>query len=187
MIFYERFRFATPPRTGSVWFVEAVVAIGMAGPVYHTAVVHEPFPPVPYDPTKLPRVTLVRHPCDWLASLWGSIYPQRVCEPMNELCSLADGGAFETFDDFIRAMLDWRPGAVGEIFSWFAAEFYLRTDYIRQDLYELCQSLGISVRGKFPPPRNLRSVQVQWDSDLWAQVVKSEREWIERHGLVARR
>lgn len=186
MIFYPRFRFATPPRTGSVWFVEAAAAIGIGGPAHHTAVVHVPFPPLPPDPIRLPRVSLVRHPCDWLGSLFGSIYPQRVCEPMNELCDLSIGIG-DSFNDFIRAVLT-RPGIVGEIFSHFQAEYTLRTDRIQEDVAKLCQHLEIPINpGRFPPPVNQRSVDHPWNRDLWECVVRSEREFIERHSLIARR
>ena len=155
------------------WFIKAAQLSGFGPGFSHIA--HVPWIGKE-DKTQL-HVTLVRHPCDWLASIYATA--RNGGFPTNCI------GRFSTldltsFDAFIRSYLHQIPGGVGGLFGRYKADTYLRTEDLSQAFMELMQSLGVSdqlLDGCKRLPRQNESIELPvWNESLKTQVRDSERK-----------
>lgn len=136
MIDYGKFQFACPSRTGTVWFLEAARLAGFGLATTKTQA-HTLFP------SKREcgfRVTLVRHPCDWLAS-----YFEAIRQKMLDVDCLVSWGQLDhtSFDGFIRSYLNEMPGAVGRLYAIYKADSYLRIEDMPWAFIELMEMIDV--------------------------------------------
>ena len=178
MIDYGPFRFAAAPRTGSTWFLNAMNTVGFQGG--SKATVH-----IPHKDEKCPtlRVSLVRHPCDWLRSYFTAIYPGNCGIP--EVDTLLSIKA-DDFDTFINGYLWQHEGQVGRIFKAYHADSYIRTQDILYGTIDLLISVGVPLnKWDFlsPAPVNAsvgpKHLLPRWKPHLRQLVCKKEEELME--------
>ena len=126
------------------------------------------------------RVSLVRHPCDWLASCWSALRDgSRDVNHVGMFSRLAGG----TFDEWIRNYLNLMPGAVGDLYAKYRADSYLRLEDMPWALVELLEALGVPevFRGLVAglPRRNRSASTPRWDPSLRRRVLEAERKTLE--------
>lgn len=179
MIRYDGcFDFSCPPRTGTAWVLGACQLAGLGPGFRHQA--HVPFPVREHHDTL--RVTLVRHPCDWLASCYAVI--KRGSMDTNHL------GAFEglgrsCFDDFVRAYCYNMEGGIGKLFHIYiqGADSCLRIEDMPWALLELLESCGVpeDARKRFATlgKQNVSPSLPTWDNKLRKRVLEAEGEIVE--------
>lgn len=177
---YGQFRFATAPRTGTTWFVEACVRSGLRR--VNKAEAHVPFSEAEQQDYK---VSLVRHPYHWLVSYYSAIFPGSIGVPeIDRLRELQENRLIQTHFDFVLAYLEVCPGQVGRIFDAYKADTYLRLEDMPWAAIELFSSLGIHPayrsRSKSLPPRNVTKQHRPFDPRLSYQVLLAENDLVER-------
>jgi len=136
MINYDgKFEFASAPKTGVSWFLRAAQLAVLGPGFYQHATV-----PFPDGKSDLLRVSLVRHPVEWLIAAYN-------CEPR---CNgigpfLRRDGAYgqEVFEEYLRRYLRERPGSVGEMMLRYKADSYMRTEDMPDAFVELARSVGM--------------------------------------------
>jgi len=114
MLEYDGFGFASPPRTGTAWFVNACALAGLGEK--SRALSHTP-PPQIYSGVV---VCIIRHPLDWLVSYYmaltgGSIGVTCVDQfvPAAKSC--------DTVERFLKHVAYKMPGSVGSMFKGYRA------------------------------------------------------------------
>lgn len=176
MIDFEYFEFATTPRTGTTWFMNAAAEAGLRHGCKADA--HNPFE---NGSARKPRVTIVRHPCDWLRSFYVRIYPAKLSLPTDNLSNIVANN----FDDFIRAYLKSYRGEVGRIFDAYVADICLRTEELNSAFGELCDSVGIIrtriIRAQKTPPHNCSRELPFWNPSLRERVLDAEKDILWRY------
>ncbi len=136
MIRYSCFQFATPPLTGGSWFVRAaqLAGLGLAWPIHAV----EPFSES-NDGTTL-RVSLARHPLDWLEQCYDAMKHNGVKRPrLRRFTELR----LDSPGDFLRDYLDKLPGSISELYDEYRADTVLRIEDMPWALTELLEGLGI--------------------------------------------
>ncbi len=178
MIDYGIFNFSAAPGTGVDWFMKATQQAGLGPGFRHRATV--PFH-AEHD-HKLLRVTLVRHPCDWLADC----YTQReMFDNHQGLFSrffINSLGTDNGFDRFVSLALFHIPGAIGELYSEYKADSVMRIEDQPWALIELLNTLGV--------PKQMRDLVKQvkrdnvtqpWDKGLRRRVIEAEKELVDAY------
>jgi hypothetical protein len=170
MIDYGSFQFASAPLTGEAWFIRAAQLAGF-GPGF----LHHANGPFPREPSKVLRVSLVRHPCDLLGDLWATGYDGN---HLGKLGCLPRGG---TFDRFIDRYLQEMPGTVGDLYRTYEADSVLSYADLPWAFIELVQSLGVSKEllgnSFFGCRPNLADYGPDWPRSLRREVCEAER-WV---------
>ena len=177
MIRYGSFDFACPPRTGTYWFIRAVQLAGF-GPGFKDRA-HAEFGP---RRNGVLRVSLVRHPCDWLASCYAPI--KRKEPDANQL------GRFVTlpsdsFHSFVSGYIEEMPGEVGRKYAEYRADVCLRIEDMPWAVLELLESL----RGTMPhrrlvaelKPQNVSPSVPDWNVDMRRVALDCEDVVAERY------
>jgi len=175
------FHFAAPPRTGCNHFLGACRTAGLGRANIEDALRHFLRE---NDGTKL-RVSLIRHPCWWLASVWSGL-----SEP--DLKSNSDvhfvGPAFvgldkSSFVAFVQSHLQSSPTGVSCLFDQYKADTRLRVEDMPWCLLELLETFEV-------PKVFLDLVEVYWRSrqlevlpewtpHLYRQVLDAEVDFCE--------
>lgn len=171
MIDYGSFIFAAAPKTGTTWFLKVAEKSGLArGSKSH---VHTKAP----EDVKKMSVSLVRHPCDWLASYYYTL--KGGATGVLEADALVDiaRGNYE-FEDFVHEYLKEFPGQISYIFYSYNADSYIRTCDLQWAAYELFVLNGADPRKAAAAValghRNVGKYEVMWSPILWRKVVDSE-------------
>lgn len=181
MITYPDFHFASPPRTGTTWFLRACFYAGWGA--QHKANVH-----IPHTPGSELKITLVRHPCDWLASYFTRIH--RGCIHVTSVDRFAKLPVGD-FDKFVRAYLQRMPGAIGEMFTDYNATSYMRIEDMPHAFIELCMSLNVhpSQYGMVYALKPVNDTATDklpiWRRSLYEHVMDAEREMMEHFDYAA--
>lgn len=170
---YGKFVFASPPRTGGTWFIKAASEAGLG-----RAFKKDLHIPASKEEKKL-KVSLVRHPCDWLASYYFALRGgQTGVEPVDVLIPLAKDCM--EFEDFVLCVLDEFPGQVSEIMLYYNSDSYIRTQDLQWAAYDLFTSEEVKASPlKAAPavangPQNCFKYDIQWSPIIWRRVVDSE-------------
>lgn len=176
MIDYTLFQFSCPPRTGTAWFIQAAQLAGL-GPGFKRNA-HAPFPAE--RKREVLRVSLVRHPCEWLASCYAAL--QEGGPDVGHLGRFARlNGA--SFDDYVRSYLREVPGAVGRLYAEYRADSFLRLEDMPWALVELLEAAGVPkvFRGMVSrlPRQNPSASTPRWDPSLRRRVLDAERRTLE--------
>jgi hypothetical protein len=135
MVRYELFDFASAPGTGAEWFCRAAQLAGLG--VAFTREATKPFAGNGKDRF---RVSMVRHPCDWLYE----IYTLGV-DDLHEIgCfgRLNRGGRFE---DFVREYLDRPDLRIGQVHDTFRSDSVLRYEDLPWAFCELARTAKVSM------------------------------------------
>lgn len=180
MIAFNKFVFATPPRTGTVWFLKACEIAGMSTGSRFEA--HSP------PPSKFGGycVSIVRHPFTWLESYYDNIKGSKISvQPVDKFshhCLNSD-----SFEEFVNLVLKWIPGGVGRMFDdynptsvfrledlpWAAIQFLQSNVDLSRDQIDRIVQLG---------KQNISKEQVRpKNQSLWNRVVQSERIYCDRY------
>lgn len=174
---YGKFRFATTPRTGTTWFIQACEAAGLGRGFKAHA--HAPFNS--HNDSNAFKLSLVRHPYEWLVSYYKAIHPGNT--GIVEIDRLRT--SCKNFEEFIGNYLRECPGQVGRIFSAYNADSYLRIEDMPWAASEFFASIGIppSLRNKcrFIDPVNVSKGHIHRDLTVYSQVMLAEKETCERY------
>lgn len=136
MIDYGLFRFATPPRTASTWFLQACFTADLG--VGFKADVHIP----PPDKAKHAlNVSLIRNPVDWLASYYHALEGGHVGVPEVDVFSRYAKEA-DSLNEFIEAYLRNIPGAIGRMHAAYKAGMVMKVEEISYAATIFFESLG---------------------------------------------
>ena len=146
MIHFTDFVFAAPPRTGSTWFVQAAAEVGLRPGVVNRK--HEQFPDdhlqFPQETQGL-RVSLVRHPYNWLMSYYLGLDGGAV--NIKEVDVLVDlSRESKDLQTFLRRYVNEMPGTVTRIFDSYQANTILRLEDFPWSPIEFFASLGVRRR-----------------------------------------
>ncbi len=182
MIDYDFFQFACPPRTGTAWFLKATQLSGLGLGFRQQA--HIPFLGKRRPDTF--RITLVRHPCDWLASCYSVIQRNEV-----DVDQLDNFRKFNhnSFDDFVLYYLRSNPGAIGRLYSIYTeeADSCIRIEDMPWAFLELMETMEVPEslysRTKTLTRQNaspVRSLPI-WDRMLRRRVAEVEKETIDTY------
>lgn len=173
MIRYPDFDFASPPRTGTTWFVQACAFTPLGE--RSRGQVH-----LPHDDSPTLKITHVRHPCDWLASYFQTIQGGYLDVPCVDAFRFLD---FTTFSLFIKSYLKTMPGAVGRMFTAYRAASYIRLEDEPFGLLSLLRSCEIKgdetkIRVLAPANRARKHLPI-WEKHLRDAVMEAEKEFVE--------
>jgi len=177
MIDYGEFQFACPPRTGSLWFIEACKLTGLGYGTIEEA--HELFPSNRNGCSI--RVSLVRHPCDWLASCFSTI------SAGNGKGYLAQFYALDraSFDSFVRSYLLTFPGFIGKLFSMYKSDTCMRLEDMPWAFMEFVETFGVSYNNarlcKNLRKQNVSGSIIKWNKLLREKVMNSESDFCDRY------
>jgi len=177
---YSLFEFATLPGTGASWFVQACQYAGFGPSFLNYA--HIPFSESVHS-SKL-RVSLVRHPCSWLAHCFVAKKSNLV--PLKYMGGFADS-PLDNFDSFVEDYLNRMPGAVTTLYRNYQADTFIRIEDMPGAFHELMESFGV--------PRTLYGYHVrtpiqnnnlpEWNPKLRALVAKQEMSIIDEYDYIA--
>ena len=173
MIRYPDFDFASPPRTGTTWFVQACALTSLGersrGQVH---LLHDDSPTL--------KITHVRHPCDWLASYFQTIHGGYLDVPCVDEFRFLE---FSSFGSFIKSYLRKMPGSIGRMFKAYRATSYIRLEDEPFGLLELLKSCEIEHKATkiktLAPANRARQHLPIWERHTWAAVLEAEHEFVE--------
>lgn len=178
----KMFEFAAPPRTGVSWFVRACREAGLEMfPDEHS--ISASFLSWKEQAAKdILRVSLIRHPCDWLRSVFDSfdVLRENVGLKRFRYHEFADS-PYGSFDEFVVQYLETKSGLIGQIFDSYQANTRMRLEDMPWALVELLESFGVKQKSldrvaNLPPQAGVLS-RSEWRSDLRQQVMESEIEF----------
>ena len=179
MIDCQHFQFASPPRTGTSWFVQCVAACGWQ----HSSRMNVHQPPTEIDANAY-RVTIVRHPVHWLDSYYHSLQGGLVGVPdVDEFALLVRGT--RDFDEFVMKVVDEKPGAVGAMFDSYKASTVMRLEDQPWAVLEFFDLFSATRDGK----QRVRELGVQNNRKhinvispkTWDAIMESESEYAEKY------
>ncbi len=170
MIDYSLFHFSCPPRTGTSWILRAAELVGLKKKLWENEFVAH----VPFDENgvRLYRVSLVRHPCDYLASRWTD-------------ASLGGRSSYGSFDSYIRRYLSGRCEAVSHVYARYKADSCMRIEDMPWAFMEFLQSIDVPPslyrRCEKLGKQNVSGSLPQWDRKLRQRIVEMEKEVCEAY------
>jgi len=185
LLLSEMFEFAAPPRTGVHWVVRACREAGLMlfpnnGSVAASLL---PWPEQADTSSKgMLRVSLVRHPCDWLRSVY-DIYRLALYLGNPELTSLVQKLVIRSgcdFDQFVSDYLETKPGEISRIFNSYKADSRMRLEDMPWALVELLESFGVKQKSldrvmALPPQEKILILnRSKWHPDLRQRVLDAE-------------
>lgn len=199
MLDYGHFLFAPPPRTGSTWFRRAAqlcrIPNGVCGLSEDPFWLHQPFVR-PFDPPyeRSARVTLVRHPADWISSYYSRLRRARLGLASDALADVAPTASFEEFVDLV---IEHEPGIVGRVFNQYhEADIRLRTDRLNVEFEAFALSMGAprdqAGNARSMPRENATDLcrggdepwPVRWDPVRRQRFLDSEQACLQQYGFV---
>jgi len=179
------FDFAAPPRTGVRWFVKAcrcsdLMLFPNSGSV---AATFHPWP-TPREDSEL-RVTLVRHPCHWLRSLYDSFQAGFYLENagLSRLWGQFVELRKESFESFVLDYIEKMPGKIASVFDSYKADVRVRIEDMPWALTELLASLGVP-KVSLDKIISLGAVnrtrcKSEWKAGLFDRVAAMEKQFCE--------
>lgn len=183
---YGLFQFAAPPRTGVSWVTEACRSAGLFSlSMPRSAQVRAAWTPFPKRTDDSPlRVSLVRHPCYWLRSVYDSLanvphsklVPLGFVHPVPVLTFRKD-----SFAAFVRDHLAKASGTIGQLFDSYKCDARMRLEDMPWAMTELLESLGVPKamqdRVVELERRNTTVRASRWEPYLFDQVMESESQF----------
>jgi len=177
MIDYGLFKFASPPRTATVWIQQACAAIGLKEEQYLG-------PHVPFECRGGVTLSCVRHPVPWLCSYYAAIHPNAVgVTAVDSLRSPEATG----FSEFIRDLLRGGVGRVERMFAAYESMTCIRVEDLPWSFVDFLEGLGVPDsllrRCLSIDPVNVTAPERLpiWNKSLQSLVMVSEGEFIERY------
>lgn len=178
------FGFATPPRTGVYWFVHACREAELMLIPNKQAVLCSLYPWQERSENIL-RVSLVRHPCDWLRSVYDTICGRDI--PTTGIVVLAKHGFISlprtSFEQFVTQYLEVLPGKITELQDSYKADSRLRLEDMPWALVELLETLSIK-QEKLDcviklPKQHVAKKRAVWKQKHYDAVLKEEQQFCE--------
>lgn len=179
MIIYDKFVFASPPRTGSSWFMAAAEMSGMKK--LEGVLPHHP-PPAKHDGFV---VSIVRHPYEWLISYYRALGGSEIGVP--EVDVLAHCGRLaRNTDEFLQLYLTNHRGCVGKIFDVYAAATVYRVEDFPWCALELFHACGadmqqLSKAAKIEIQNHHEYIPEALDPKIRTMVMRAERDFCQRY------
>ena len=182
------FEFASPPRTGVHWFVQSCREAGLLLFPDISSVKSSFYlwpEQVERDKDTL-RVSLVRHPCDWLRSVFDAFRLGFNSESKNVGSKylwprFVELPKKQGFDKFVVRYLEAMPGEITRIFDSYKADSRIRLEDMPWALVDLLESFGIEQKGLDRvialPPQAKASMRSKWRPDLRQRVLDAEAEF----------
>lgn len=174
MIIYTGFQFAAPPHVGVPWFLRSAQQVGLGEASDCDA--FRPFPGNETDVNTL-RVSIVRHPGDWLLAYHRHGFGNRM-----ERGEFARLDRESSFVDFVRRYLKRCPGAMSRLFlQTYRADSYLRFEELAGGFSGLARSVGVEERllvGVKPPAQSLLRAR-RWNEALRRDLLDAERDMMD--------
>ena len=134
MIQFDNFAFASPPRTGTAWFVNACAVAGFGEK--DRSKVHIP-PPAKWGGFML---SIVRHPADWLVSYFNTLEGGKVGVP--EVDALAQYYCANDMARSLKRYLKSPPNTVSKMFAAYEATSVMKLEDFPWAPLEFFYSLG---------------------------------------------
>jgi len=135
MIDYKLLQFAAPPFVGADWFVRALQLAGL-GPGF-VARAYEPFSEGGRIDTV--RVSLVRHPLNWLWLVYDSVKD----EGSARISSFHVNVNGKSFEEFVESYLDGQSGWITSMFSSYEADIVQRIEDQPDAFLELMEQFNV--------------------------------------------
>jgi len=177
------FHFAAPPRTGCNHFLSACHKAGLGEFGREDALRHFPRE---NDGKKL-RVSLVRHPCWWLASVWTGLNEPGL-ESNTDVHFVRTsfvGLDKSSFDAFVLSYLQSSSTGVSCLFDQYKADTRLRVEDMPWCLLELLETFEVPKVFLDLAELHWRSRQLEvlpeWTPHLYQQVLDAEVDFCEDH------
>ena len=186
------FEFAAPPRTGVHWFVQACREAGLLllpdeGSVTASFCL---WSEQSKDDKSELRVTLVRHPCDWLRSVFDAFWAGLQFDNVGLKCLWSQQFVNlpkNDFDSFTTSYLETMPGEIGRIFDSCKADTRLRLEDMPWALVELLESLGVEQKAldrviALPPQAKspFLYARSKWRPELRRRLLESEADFCQK-------
>lgn len=178
MINYERFHFASPPRTATTWFAHAAVACGLGPPNFAK---HEP-PPKGWHGF---LVTFVRHPVNWSVSVYTALRGGMIGVPAVDAVADVARTSRDVYE-FLEQIAQ-RPGIIERAFAAYRASSVMRVEDLPWNVVEFFLSVGVpdnKARGIVDIPRQnalKRDALSNIPRRYRAMICESEKEFCERY------
>jgi len=184
------FEFAAPPRTGVQWFVQACQGVGlMIFPDMSSVETSFYIPWTKHSTSRrdLIRVSLVRHPCDWLRSIYDAFQSDLRLPYLTNRIIVRLGTELprDDFGKYVTGYLAKMPGEITRIFDSYKVDTRLRLEDMPWALVELLESLGVEQKGLDrvialrPQAKTPIPMRSKWRSDLRQQVLETEAKLCE--------
>ena len=186
MLTSEHFSFASAPRTGAKWFVEASQIAGIA-PTLNGDDSREP-PPAGHSGIVL---SIVRHPFDWLDSMWAARWSFDVIdETAPYFYFLQLMRPYTSVEYFIRAYIHTSAGLITKMFDSYRPTSVIRLEdfpWAAIDFFD-CAPLDTEPyllhQIQKHRPVNQRTNGHCWNAELKRAVSDAEREFCERYQYI---
>lgn len=183
MIDIGPFQFAAAPRTATTWILHAISTAGLGN--FSKSYVHVSHLPTRRGETEKLKVSMVRHPYDWLASYYAAIKLGHVGVPSVDRFQTLSCGTFKVFiESYLREM----PGAVGDVFTSYGADVYLKLEELPWCFIELLETIGISkqrsIRCKDITRQNWCESLPKIDTKLRRYVLRAEQMMVQQFEYV---
>jgi len=176
MIRYDCFAFAAPPRTATGWVVKAAQLYGLGS--FRSTKAHMPFFPGLDDTI---RLSMVRHPCRWLASLYAAVKEDslRGHEHVSRAARLAESSRniYEFLQDYINLM----PGYYTDVHDRYVADAVLRVEDLPEAFTSFIYAAGEKDMVRYTmvcglTPVNATDEFYNVHPSLWDQIVRCEQD-----------
>jgi hypothetical protein len=174
MIQYPMLEFAALPNTGASWFLHAMSVCGYRYPVPLQA--YTPFE----GDTDLPRVTLVRHPCQWILAMYRSGCMKGWSTERKREEFLAQN---PTFEQYVANVYSSRCSVYFILFAEYKSDIVLRVEDFPTSFLVIAKSLkllrNLSSIDREVLQNPIRSEDIPpdgWDQDTWRRILSSEKE-----------
>lgn len=137
MIMYDGFAFSSAPKTGVAWFLKAAQLAGL-GPGFRDKALSG----FSGTPRTMLKVSLMRHPYEWLKAFHCSRGFGNHLGPLDCLSSVKNG---YSFDSWVEYYLNHLPGKISELILSYDADSYIRRDDLPGAFVELAKSIGVEL------------------------------------------
>jgi hypothetical protein len=180
MIDFGLFTFASPPGTGIDWILKASNLIGLGKHQKEQSTF--PFQERNGD-TRL-KVSVVRHPCDWLGDCWASLRGGLNTE--NQRIASFACLRNDSFDDFVRSYLEIMPGGIERFFADYRADVCWKLEDLPWAFLLFMQTLGVPRRLLEGCKHLDRGLLFEWTTPFWEPSLKkrvreAEKRFTERY------
>lgn len=172
MISYRLFDFASLPGTGASWMLSACRKVGLG----HGELTQAHIPFRGRETSRL-RISLVRHPCNWIEDCYLGLKNKRI--PREHVGGFIDC-SLDSFENFVLDYIKRIPGEVGLLYHRYQADSVMRIEDVPVAFYELLESVGIPGTAVGPLPRLGHFASPTWNPKLRRSVCSTEKDSMER-------
>lgn len=184
MLNYGQFSFASPPRMGTTWFMQAAHLAGFQSTRVGKTGAHEPSTQGDSDHL---WVVMARHPYTWLSSYYHALECGHVGVGVVDVFNPI-GRQAKTFKEFVNAYLNTMPGQIGRMHDAYRASTVIRLEdlpWAAVDFFEPFEIGDDRIEAiKNQPACNTHPVVALRDDQLRLAVCRAESEYCGRYDYV---